>query len=160
MSTEAGKRLLDEALPLAPTAHEGECDDCQSLIREERAEYAAAIAAIEAEAVAAERERIAGYEARLVRVNDAFLTAISTRDAFGNRLTLEWGEPDEYGIYEPMITRHGDDNIVSAERKRIAEAVRGLVIRDDFLEIEGLHEHIDGPCGFRAAVLAIVEAES
>ena len=34
-----------------------------------------------------------------------------TRDADGNRLRVEWGEPDDEGFYTPVITVDYNDNI-------------------------------------------------
>ena len=49
---------------------------------------------------------------------------------------------------------------VAARNAEIAEAVRGLIIRDAWEGDEAtgkVHDHIDGECGFRAAVLALVD---
>lgn len=48
----------------------------------------------------------------------------------------------------------------AAERARLAEAVTALEIKDDFgdnWDRPVVCGHIDGPCGFRAAVLALLE---
>src|ERR1019366_2617694 len=47
---------------------------------------------------------------RLVIMADDLLSMIGTRADNGDRLTFEWGEPDEHGWYTPAITQHSDDN--------------------------------------------------
>jgi hypothetical protein len=40
------------------------------------------------------------------------IAAMSTRDAEGNRLSVEIGEPDADGFYTPWFTVHYDDNLL------------------------------------------------
>ena len=76
---------------------------------------------------------------------------------------VEWGQPDAYGFYTPIVRTATWDQItkaVDAERARIAEAVRGL--EGQCHDGEGLG--CDSfPCEVnvsRAAVLAIVEGKT
>jgi hypothetical protein len=52
-----------------------------------------------------------------IRVTKHFIEAITTRDALGNRLSLELGEPDTDGVYCPIVTVHYDDNLVDDYRR-------------------------------------------
>lgn len=61
-----------------------------------------------------------------VRVTTEVLEAMFTRDYLGNRLRVDWGVPDADGFHNPTIAVDYADNLVTAERARIAEAVRGL----------------------------------
>jgi hypothetical protein len=103
------------------------------------------------------RERIhpASDLSRAVHVSTGFLLWFGTRDDNGNRITAEWGEPDEDGFYEPMFTKHLDTSLQDAERARIRGAVEAL----DW-ETCG---RIDCPCGRelvdRAAVLHAIGAD-
>lgn len=62
-------------------------------------------------------------DCRLVRVSTPLLFDLVARDEDGTRLTAEWGEPDEFGVYNPIITRHAADSLgtqLAAARARIA----------------------------------------
>lgn len=50
------------------------------------------------------------------------------RDDAGNRLTFEWGQPDEHGWYTPTITAHYDDNLRSDVRDEVAERFLAAVL--------------------------------
>lgn len=65
---------------------------------------------------------------RLVRVADDLDKLFGARAENGDRLTYEWGEPDAEGVYEPIITRHADDNLITAERERIRREIAALVM--------------------------------
>lgn len=52
-----------------------------------------------------------------IRATKRFIDVFMTRDAFGNRLSLELGEPDVDGAYCPIITVHYDDNLVDDYRR-------------------------------------------
>jgi hypothetical protein len=43
---------------------------------------------------------------RLVRVTTPLLSEFVARTEDGRRVVAEWGEPDEFGIYEPVFTAH------------------------------------------------------
>ncbi len=86
---------------------------------------------------------------RLVIVTDNLLDFIGTRSERGNRLSFEWGEPDEHGWYTPTITEHADDNLAQAERERLRLAVEGI----DFAKTVSLL----GVERLRAAVLRLLE---
>lgn len=107
-------------------------DYCRTFMGDDAAKE---VLAIEAEATAAEHERAvdacaqlviaAKAEARapytdpqdrwrLVLVQPDVLAQWGTRTEDGDRLTVEWGEPDDDGIYDPTFTRHGDDNLRTA----------------------------------------------
>lgn len=57
---------------------------------------------------------------RLVRVGTEFLSQFGTRTEDGARLTAEWREPDAAGIYEPVFTRHEDDNPIRESAETLA----------------------------------------
>jgi hypothetical protein len=86
IATEAGRRLRNRTLGLRITDED--------------------IIAIEAEA----RAQVLGDpRTRLVRVApELFDTPFGTRTDDGRRLTVEWGEPDEFGVYEPVFTAHAE----------------------------------------------------
>jgi hypothetical protein len=65
--------------------------------------------------------------ARLVRVGEGILERWGTRTEDGDLLTVEWGEPDEYGVYTPTFTRHGDDNLDAKVRADERERLRPLL---------------------------------
>ena len=48
---------------------------------------------------------------RLVRVATDMLSQFGTRTERGERITAEWGEPDEAGVYELTFTVHTDDRL-------------------------------------------------
>lgn len=47
-----------------------------------------------------------------VRMSKDLAEHLFTRDDKGNKLTVEWGEPDEEGFYNPIIHIDYDDNIL------------------------------------------------
>jgi hypothetical protein len=61
---------------------------------------------------------------RLVLVSGDLLDLIGTRSERGNRLSYEWGEPDEHGWYTPTITEH---HAPLDELDRLREALRQIV---------------------------------
>ena len=63
------------------------------------------------------------------------------------------------GFAEALDDLHGNAaEAVRAALISLRERVAGLVIRDDFGEPpDAAHEHIDGPCGFRASILAEID---
>ena len=86
-----------------------------------------------------------------VLVAQELIESLFTRDHLGNRLSVEWRDTDTYGFHEPVITVDYTDNLISAERARIAEAVRGL---DDDGDLGGYES---GWHDCRAAVLALLD---
>ena len=62
------------------------------------------------------------------------IAAMSTRDAEGNRLSVEIGEPDADGFYTPRFTVHYDDNLVERARQEIAVDDLLLAERDRLLD--------------------------
>jgi hypothetical protein len=50
----------------------------------------------------------ASMGARLVRVSPEFLDRFGARTELGDKITAVWGEPDSYGVYEPVFTQHVD----------------------------------------------------
>ena len=48
---------------------------------------------------------------RLIRAVPEVLEQWGTRTERGERITVEWGEPDAEGIYEPVFTAHTDDRL-------------------------------------------------
>lgn len=54
---------------------------------------------------------------RLMRVSTELSEVFGTRTEHGERLTYEWGEPDEDGVYEPVFTRHSDDVLGELDRQ-------------------------------------------
>ncbi len=60
-------------------------------------------------AVIEERERLTVNEHwRLVRCSINLLDTWGTRTERGERISVEWGEPDRDGIYEPVFTVHSE----------------------------------------------------
>jgi hypothetical protein len=53
---------------------------------------------------------------RLVLAGETILDDWGTRTEDGDLLTVEWGEQQPGGWYEPTFTRHSDDNPLRAER--------------------------------------------
>ena len=64
---------------------------------------------------------------RLVRVQPDVLAEWGTRTEDGDRLTVEWGEPDDDGIYDPTFTRHSEGNLRAEAR---AAALDGPELRE------------------------------
>jgi len=58
---------------------------------------------------------------RKVKMSPELMNEWATRDVDGNLLTWDWGEPGDDGFYVPTISVNYEDNLVSAERQRIAE---------------------------------------
>lgn len=58
---------------------------------------------------AARREAARGN--RLMWVGEELLETLGSRTHDGAAITAEWGEPDEYGVYEPVFTVHHDDKL-------------------------------------------------
>ena len=67
---------------------------------------------------------------RKVLMSPELMEQWATRDEFGNRLRWDWRQPDGEW-WEPTISVDYADNLVAAERARIAEAVRKLWADDD-----------------------------
>lgn len=107
---------------------------------------------------------------RLIRVTPEVMEEWSTRDADCNRLSWAWGDPDEAGVYEPVITRHYDDNPLTAERARHAALVAAAreYVYDSHAQLDHSHhcavplsEDEDDPrcdCGL-AALRAALDGE-
>lgn len=64
----------------------------------------------------------------------SFMRDLKIRDDRGNALTIEWGDPDEYGIRTPTITRHEDDNPIAALRAEVERLKQAL---EDEIEQHG-----------------------
>ena len=56
-----------------------------------------------------------------VKMTKEFAEQIFVRDGKGNKLSVEWGEPDDEGFYVPTVSVDYDDNIVARLEVRIAE---------------------------------------
>ena len=56
---------------------------------------------------------------RLVCASDNLLDSWGARTEAGDRITAEWGEPDERGFYTPTFTVHYDDNLLAAAVARV-----------------------------------------
>jgi hypothetical protein len=77
---------------------------------------------------------------RLIRASIDLLATWGTRSERGDRITAEWGEPDEWGVYEPTFTEHRDhtaevrEAVVEAARKwrdaRVPGSFLALVVRE------------------------------
>ena len=48
---------------------------------------------------------------KLILASEDLLAEWGTRTERGERITAEWGEPDEHGWYTPMFTVHADDRM-------------------------------------------------
>ena len=46
---------------------------------------------------------------RLILADEGILERLGTRTERGEKITAEWGEPDEHGWYTPTFTVHYDD---------------------------------------------------
>ena len=62
---------------------------------------------------------------RKVLMSPELMEQWATRDEHGNLLRWDWRQPDGEW-WEPTISVDYADNLVAAERARIAEAVRGI----------------------------------
>lgn len=102
---------------------------------------------------------------RPVMVSPILMAEWATRDTEGNLIRWSWRAPDEDGFWEPVVSVDRTDNIVEAERARLAEAVRSLPAGDScYCEIDRdvAHDEADGTDVIyvrRAAVLALLEPE-
>lgn len=63
---------------------------------------------------------------RKVLVSPVLMREWATRDAHCNRISVEWGEPDAEGFYEPVFTTHMTDNPTTALRAALDKATRAL----------------------------------
>jgi len=50
---------------------------------------------------------------RKVRMSPEFMEQFFVRDSEGNRVSVEWGEPDADGFYVPIFSVDYEDNIVA-----------------------------------------------
>lgn len=95
----------------------------------------------------------AAMSARLVRVSvELFdLPIFGMRNERGDHITAEWGEPDRFGVYEPTLTQHTDDNLVekALSVERIAAALR---------HAEGNYLIFDSPTAVADLAAALREA--
>jgi len=73
---------------------------------------------------------------RMIRVTPEVMDRWWTRDHDGNRLRVEWGEPDTAGFYEPAISADYTDNIHAADKATIATLRAAL---DGLVEAAGWH---------------------
>ena len=64
---------------------------------------------------------------RKVLMSPEFMASFATRDDLGNRLLVNWRQPDADGWWEPIITTVYADNLLAAERARIAAGVKALL---------------------------------
>lgn len=62
---------------------------------------------------------------RKIRISPELMDMLCTRDADGNRLRVEWGDPDAGGFYTPRIHVDYTDNPL---RQRLEEAEKELAI--------------------------------
>jgi len=108
-TTDAGRRVQRELeyLSLEPE---------DSIARKVRAIEAAAL-----------RDAAPPPSTRLVLMSEDLLAAIATRRENGNRLSFEWGEPDEHGRYTPVITEHADDNLIRDAARALRRDVEALL---------------------------------
>ena len=75
-----------------------------------------------------------------VKMSREFAEQWFTRDADGNRLIVEWGEPDEEGFYIPVITVDCSDNIATPESlneldKASVELYCGVITKEQWREV-------------------------
>ena len=96
---------------------------------------------------------------RLILASEGFLERIGTRTERGDKITAEWGEPDDRGWYTPIFTAHADDNLI-AEATAHADAQASLArLRAEELEraLRGLLndvEPVDHSCEPTACPMA------
>ena len=104
-----------------------------------------------------------------VRMARELMETLVTRDHAGNRLRVEWGEPNAEGFYCPTIHVDYADNIVADLRKRIEALERDLRFDIDFwrglavsleprLDVLAAEQHITPEDINRAAALRGEEA--
>jgi hypothetical protein len=77
---------------------------------------------------------------RLILAAEDILEYFGTRTERGEKLTAEWGEPDEHGWYTPTFTVHYDD--VSAQSEDRAEPGLRAALRDANAIIAMTREHL------------------
>jgi hypothetical protein len=117
---------------------------------------------------------------RLILASEDLLELFGTRAENGDRLSFEWGEPRPEGWYEPLITRHSDDNLVADQARQLLSAqervaaLEGALLRDairyahDFpvpksklvTARQRLLEYIFQPDEFTEELISLVEAEA
>ena len=94
---------------------------------------------------------------RKVLMSPELMEQWATRDEFGNRLRWDWRQPDGEW-WEPTISVDYADNLVAAERARIAEAVRGIPMGPGRFSTTGdTSEFVGNVWAYRAAVLAAID---
>ena len=94
---------------------------------------------------------------RLILASEDLLAFFGTRTEDGDRLTAEWGERKPEGWYEPVFTRHADDNPLRAAEEREARLHRvGERFADD-LDTAGLLDWADRLRAEWRAALASME---
>jgi len=83
--------------------------------------------------------RAARYpDVRLVRLNTPLLGMVAARDEDCSRLTAEWNEPDDLGVYDITVTRHTDDNPLRDAKAELESYRQALV---DILAKQWNHSH-------------------
>jgi hypothetical protein len=90
---------------------------------------------------------------RQVRMSKVLMERLLTRDDYGRRLTVDWGEPRD-GFYEPTISAHGEDAIIFNSRADLEATLRDAMLKEglDGTENQSYHswrcQHPDryGPC--------------
>ena len=79
---------------------------------------------------------------------------MGTRTFDGRALSAQWGEPDEFGIYEPTFTTIDDgwvEQLVAAERERLRRLVDKQPLYD-----ENARTMADAADSMRRRVLALL----
>lgn len=67
-----------------------------------------------------------GEAFRKVRISPELMTQWASRDSYGNRVYVDWGEPDSEGFYEPVFSVHLDENIVADELRSLQVEIDAL----------------------------------
>lgn len=62
-----------------------------------------------------------------IRVSLELMDILATRDIQGNRLYVDWGDPDEAGFYTPTIRADFTDNVAAEARAEAIEPLLALV---------------------------------
>jgi hypothetical protein len=57
----------------------------------------------------------------MVRMTSEFMVTLATRDIDGNRLSVDWGDPDQDGFYKPTISVDFEDNPIADLLKALEE---------------------------------------
>ena len=65
-----------------------------------------------------------------VRMSREFAYQLFVRDAHGNKLTVEWGDPDDEGFYNPVFSVDYDDNVTAVLEQEIA-TLKGYTITEE-----------------------------